>query len=103
MRRVAHEMEGHLRLGAAVLKEVVRDISRGPYGPDRSSFLSAVGFLRSPLFAVICDGLGMDHVVAKKRILALSGSKGQGLQALRSKRRWRPRREWTISRQRLAN
>lgn len=103
MQGQAREIEGHLRLGAAVIKEIVRDISRGPYGPERSSFLSAVGFLRTPLFAVICDSLGIDHLVMKKRILGLSGSKAQGLHALRTKRRWRPPREWTVSRHRIAN
>jgi len=96
-------LEGHLILASAVLKEVIRDIRKGPNGMNRSHFLSALGFLRSPLFASICEGLGMDPVVAKAKILSQVSTKPRSFRSIRNKKRWHPRREWTVVRRKAAN
>jgi len=99
-------LEGHLILASAVLKEVIRDIRKGPGGMNRSHFLSALGFLRSPLFASICEGLGMDPVVAKAKILSQVSTKPRSFRSIRNirnKKRWQPRREWTVVRRKAAN
>ncbi|MBO8128099.1 MAG: hypothetical protein H0Z39_02725 [Peptococcaceae bacterium] len=82
-------MDGYRALAVAIIREVVRDISVGPRGDNRSAYLSALAFLRTPLFNSICDNLGMDSTVVKRKILQLSASKpGKAVKVKTKKPAW---------------
>jgi hypothetical protein len=96
-------MESYLRLGSAMIREVLRDIKLGPRGENRSRYLSAVSFLRSSLFEMICDVQGLDAALTKKHILQLSSTKN--LPLVRSRNKWKPKRtfRWVEDSQRVVN
>jgi hypothetical protein len=79
--------EAYVRLGAAILREVVRDIRGGPRGTNRAHFVSAVGFLRTPLFEMICETQGVNPVLTKRGILRLSSTKE--VPAIRTRAQWK--------------
>lgn len=94
--------EGYLRLGSAIIREVVRDIRGGPRGGNRAHYVSAVGFLRTPLFEMICETQGVNPVLAKRGILRLSSTKD--VPAVRTRTHWKRRQRhkpkryhWTAS------
>lgn len=84
--------DAYMRLGSAILREVLRDVKGGPRGENRSRYFSAVGFLRSPLFEMICEVQGVDVRATKRHILKLSSTKE--LPVIRSKNKWQPKRKF---------
>ncbi len=93
--------EAYVRLGSAILREVVRDIRGGPRGGNRSPYVSAVGFLRTPLFEMICESQGVNPLLTKRRILQLSSTKE--IPAVRTRSQWKRKRRqkrvyhWAVS------
>ncbi|MEW5762566.1 MAG: hypothetical protein AB1776_05135 [Bacillota bacterium] len=61
--------ENYLELAAAILTQVIEDIRRGPRGANRGHYLSARRFLRSDLFCLICECLGVSPSLARRLIL----------------------------------
>lgn len=96
-------IESYLRLGSAMIREVLRDIKLGPRGENKSRYLSAVSFLRSPLFEMICDVQGIDPRLTKKHILQLSSTKS--LPLIRTQNKWKPKRKfrWVEESKRVVN
>ncbi len=88
--------EAYVRLGSAILREVVRDIRGGPRGANKSYYVSAVGFLRTPLFSMICESQGVSPQLAKKGILQLSSTKE--VSAVRTRAYWKRKRKKTAKR-----
>lgn len=96
-------MEAYVRLGSAILREVVRDIRGGPRGANKVYYVSAVGFLRTPLFEMICESQGVNPVLAKRGILQLSSTRE--VPAIRTRAQWRRQQKkqkkvyyWVMSR-----
>jgi hypothetical protein len=94
--------EAYVRLGSAILREVVRDIRGGPRGANKAHYVSAVGFLRTPLFEMICETQGVNPLLAKRGILQLSSTKE--VPAVRPRTHWKrkqrqkqKRYHWAIS------
>ncbi|MBE0466237.1 MAG: hypothetical protein IBX71_03320 [Candidatus Desulforudis sp.] len=96
-------MEAYVRLGSAILREVVRDIRGGPRGENKIYYVSAVGFLRTPLFEMICESQGVNPSLTKRGILQLSSTKE--VPAIRTRAHWKRKRKhkqkrvfhWAIS------
>lgn len=86
--------DAYMRLGSAILREVLRDVKGGPRGENRSRYLSAVNFLRSPLFEMICEVQGVDVGNTKRHILQLTSTKD--LPVVRSKYKWQPKRRFHL-------
>lgn len=80
-------VESYVRLGSAILREIVRDIQGGPRGENKAHFISAVGFLRTPLFGMICESQGVNPLLTKRRILQLSSTKA--VSTVRSRSQWK--------------
>lgn len=92
-------METYVRLGSAILKEVVRDIRGGPRGENKTYYISAVGFLRTPLFEMICESQGVNPLLTKRGILRLSSTKD--VPAIRTRTHWKRKQKriyhWAMS------
>lgn len=86
--------DAYMRLGSAILREVLRDVKGGPRGENKSRYFSAVNFLRSPLFEMICEVQGVDVRATKRHILRLTSTKD--LPVVRSKYKWQPKRKFHL-------